>query len=147
MRSEASPSSSSCSADCCHFNTLFTMGQININWKTPSRINSLCLGHCGGKFLVENFGWKFLAQKAISNILKLYLLNITYIGCLKCVSNKMPYLKFLRPLLSENIAYIVSFKHFVLYCIWRSDMKTGLCLYLPLDRFCDKTKHCQMACL
>ena len=78
MRSEASPSSSSCSADCCHFNTLFTMGLININWKTPSRINTLCLGHCGGKFLMENFGWKFLAQKAISNILKHPALSFKY---------------------------------------------------------------------
>ena len=119
MRSEASPSPSSCSADCCHFNTLFTMGQININWKTPSRINTLCLGHCGGKFLMENFGWKILAQKVISNVLKHPALSFKYnIGCLKCVSNKMPYLKFFRPLLSKNIAYVVSFKHFVLYCIY-----------------------------
>ena len=78
MRSEASPSSSSCSADCCHFNTLFTMGQIDINWKTPSRINTLCLGHCGGKFLMENFGWKILVQKAKSNILKHPALSFKY---------------------------------------------------------------------
>ena len=59
--------------------THFTMGlDININWKTPSRINTLCLGHCGGKFLMENFGWKFLAQKAISNILKHPALSFKY---------------------------------------------------------------------